>query len=642
MPKFLNLFFIIFLLVHFTRSAPSLASVIITETSHNQAINQNITHLVEFAESPPGFALEKEDLKDTDILNFKPFQKPFMNLTYSKKTRWVRFHFENQTNDEVIKDLVFNTPLNGSIYVIDDQARVLETMGSSIPNKSYFQKSNLPSYRLQLSPGENRVLYWAIRSRHNASGEIILSDAVHTLSHPQDLVILFYAGGILALLFFNLLTYIFTREEFYKYYLFYVSSFLFFVLCIKGKFDQWFYFPNFTVTHYLICFSSILAISSVTFTRNFLKFPFANSLHQYLHYGFLSFFGLLCILGLTPIYDYLNPLLGHGIDFGIIIACFYMIYMGVKTYKINKIFSTIYLLSWSFIFIGVFSWFGMKWGYIPGNMITQNILLIANLLEMTTLSLGISIRQLEWQKEKSLISQKAAEKEKFERLLKVLTHDLSNPLTLVLANTKRLMARDELTYQNQSLEKILLATENMKKVLTKVREEQLLNFSPESPGKVNILEALQYSMIFFEDQLQNKHIKIELNLNSDLTLNVDRTVLINNIFNNILSNAIKFSHQKGLIKISSFSTNHEIIVEFRDFGVGMSPELLNSFYDNSTIQSTLGTAEEAGSGFGLRLVQEYMRKFGGNVEISSKQIMQDQNDQGTTVRLIFPLDKKSL
>lgn len=642
MPKFLNLFFIIFLLVHFTRSASSLASVIITETSHNQPFNQNITHLVEFAESPPGFSLEKEDLNDTDILNFKPHQKSFMNLTYSKKTRWVRFRFQNQTNFEIQKDIVFNTPLNGSIYVVDDNAKILEKMGSSVPTKSYFQNSNLPSFRLNLKPGENKILYWAIRSRHNVSGEIILSDAAHTLSHPQDLVILFYTGGILALLFFNLLTYIFTRENFYKYYLFYVSSFLLFVLCIKGKLDQWFYLPDFAITHYLICFSSLLAINSVTFTRNFLNFNFAHALHRYLHYIFLSFFALLFILGLTPIYDYLNPLLGHGIDFGIMLACIYMIYMGVKTYAVNKIFSTIYLLSWSFIFIGVFSWFGMKWGFIPSNMITQNILLIANLLEMTTLSLGISIRQLEWQKERSLVSQKAAEKEKFERLLKVLTHDLSNPLTLILANTKRLIARDELTYQNQSLEKILLATENMKKVLTKVREEQLLNFSPETPGKVNILEALQYSMIFFEDQLQNKHIKLELNLNADLVLNVDRTILINNIFNNILSNAIKFSYQQGLIKISSFSTNQEIIVEFKDNGVGMSNDMLNNFYDNSNIQSTLGTSQEAGSGFGLRLIQEYMRKFGGNVEISSKQSMQDQNDQGTTVRLIFPLDKKSL
>ena len=642
MPKFLNLFFIIFLLVHFTRSAPSLASVIITETSHNQGINQNITHLVEFAESPPGFSLEKDDLRDIDILNFKPYQKSFMNLTYSKKTRWVRFHFINNSNFEISKDLVFNTPLNGSIYVIDENAKVLETMGSSVPLKSYFQNSNLPSYHLKLKARENKILYWAIRTRHNASGEIILSDAVHTLAHPQDLVILFYTGGILALLFFNLLTYIFTREAFYKYYLFYVSSFLFFVLCIKGKLDQWFYLPNFTITHYLICFSSVLAINSVTFTRNFLNYSFANSVHRYLHYGFLGFFALLFITGLTPVYDYLNPILGHAIDFGIIIACLYMIFMGIRTYQFNKIFSTIYLLSWSFIFIGVFSWFGMKWGYIPSNMITQNILLIANLLEMSTLSLGISIRQLEWQKEKSLISQKAAEKEKFERLLKVLTHDLSNPLTLVLANTKRLMARDELTYQNQSLDKILLATENMKKVLNKVREEQLLNLTPETPGRVNILEALQYSMIFFEDQLQNKHIKVELNLNSDLTLNVDRTVLINNIFNNILSNAIKFSHLQGLIKISSFSTNKEIIVEFKDYGVGMSPELLNNFYNDSAVVSTLGTSQEVGSGFGLRLIQEYMRKFGGNVEITSKQSMQDQNDQGTTVRLIFPLDKKSL
>lgn len=117
-------------------------------------------------------------------------------------------------------------------------------------------------------------------------------------------------------------------------------------------------------------------------------------------------------------------------------------------------------------------------------------------------------------------------------------------------------------------------------------------------------------MIFFEDQLQNKHIKLELNLNADLVLNVDRTILINNIFNNILSNAIIFLSTR-IDKNQLFFHYQEIIVEFKDNGVGMSNEMLNNFYDNSNIQSTLGTSQEAGSGFGASLnsrVHEKIRR----------------------------------
>lgn len=639
MPKIIRLaalILLVFLAPHFTRSGDSLASVNINESYFEFDFYQNITASVAMAESSEGLKVENQDLTDRDILSFTPIKKDQVSLPYSSNTRWFKFEFNNETNLPFKKFLLFDAPINGTIFVLNQEAQVVETLGSSIPGSAYTSRLNVPYVSIELKPLEKKTYYWAMRTRHNVSGEFALANNPHYITREQDFIIMFYTGGILALFFFNLLTYIFTREYFYKAYLIYVGTFLLFVLNIKGKLDQWFNIPYFTFAHYLICFSSILVISTLHFTHSFLSIKIKSKAHFLLYRCMILYFFLLALLGLTPLYDWLSPIPGYAIDFGIMLACFYMITMGILSLKENKIFSIIFLLSWSFVFMGVFSWFGMKWEFLPSNIITENILLIASLLEMSTLSLGISIRQLEWQKEKSLISQKASEKEKFERLLRVLTHDLANPLTLILANSKRLLVRDELTFQHPSIEKIYLGAENMKKVLTKVREEELLNITPNDNARSNIVEAINYSLIFFEEQLQKKHLSVELNLNKEIYLEIDRTVLINNIFNNIISNAIKFSHVGGKIRITALTTNKEIIVEFRDYGVGISKETLTSLEKSEDIQSTKGTFNEAGSGFGLRLIRDYMTKFGGTVEMISHRINQDQNDQGTTIRLIFP------
>lgn len=625
-----------FLMPHFTRSGDSLASVIINDSYFDFDFYQNITAQVSSAESSEGLKIEAQDLTDKDILDFRPITKDQVSLPYSSNTRWFKFEFHNVTDQPFRKFLLFDAPINGTIFILDQKAHVLETLGSSVASSNYTTRLNIPFSEIELKPFEKKTYYWAMRTRHNVSGEFALANNPHYVTREQDFIIMFYTGGILALFFFNLLTYIFTREYFYKAYLIYVGTFLLFVLNIKGKLDQWFHIPYFTFAHYLICFSSLLVVSTLYFTHSFLSIKIKSKSHFVLYRGMIAYFVLLGVLGLTPLYDWLSPLPGYAIDFGIMLACFYMITMGVVSLKVNKIFSIIFLLSWSFVFMGVFSWFGMKWEILPSNIITENILLIASLLEISTLSLGISIRQLEWQKEKSLVSQKASEKEKFERLLRVLTHDLANPLTLILANSKRLLVRDELTFQHPSIEKIYLGAENMKKVLTKVREEELLNIAPSDNARSNIVETINYSLIFFEEQLQKKHLSVELNLNKEIYLEIDRTILINNIFNNIISNAIKFSHVGGKIRITALTTNKEVIVEFRDFGVGISKEILASLENPEEIRSTKGTFNEPGSGFGLRLIRDYMAKFGGSVEMISHKINQDQNDQGTTVRLIFP------
>jgi CheY-like chemotaxis protein len=93
------------------------------------------------------------------------------------------------------------------------------------------------------------------------------------------------------------------------------------------------------------------------------------------------------------------------------------------------------------------------------------------------------------------------------------------------------------------------------------------------------------------------------------------TNLIMQVFNNILSNAIKFTSRGDKITISVKPAKSLRFLEFSisDTGEGIKEENLNKLFTVDTKYTTEGTAGEKGSGLGLSLVKEIIEKHGGNV-----------------------------
>ena len=95
--------------------------------------------------------------------------------------------------------------------------------------------------------------------------------------------------------------------------------------------------------------------------------------------------------------------------------------------------------------------------------------------------------------------------------------------------------------------------------------------------------------------------------------------MLNTIFRNLVSNAIKFSNQQGSINIISTFDDKFIEISVKDDGIGMSKETIESLFDNEKINSRIGTTNEQGSGLGLFLCKDFVEKHGGkNVSSISK------------------------
>lgn len=100
-------------------------------------------------------------------------------------------------------------------------------------------------------------------------------------------------------------------------------------------------------------------------------------------------------------------------------------------------------------------------------------------------------------------------------------------------------------------------------------------------------------------------------------------------FQNALSNAIKFSFVNGRIWVEYNEENGFGQIRIRDEGKGMRPEELENLANNQSF-TNLGTLEEGGTGFGMRLTQKLVDLLGGRITLESKE------NAGTSVTFYLP------
>jgi CheY-like chemotaxis protein len=139
------------------------------------------------------------------------------------------------------------------------------------------------------------------------------------------------------------------------------------------------------------------------------------------------------------------------------------------------------------------------------------------------------------------------------------------------------------------------------------------------PEKVEASEIISKSINALGGAAFQKDISISSNVQENLFLYIDKD-LIGQVFNNLISNAIKFTKAGGSITISSSPSQFTRFIEFsvKDTGVGIKPEDVKKLFGVDTKFTTEGTAGEKGTGLGLSLVKEIIERHGGNIHIESE------------------------
>ncbi|GAB4297405.1 MAG: hypothetical protein Kow0098_21540 [Ignavibacteriaceae bacterium] len=223
--------------------------------------------------------------------------------------------------------------------------------------------------------------------------------------------------------------------------------------------------------------------------------------------------------------------------------------------------------------------------------------------------------------------------------LNVLSHELRTPLNIILGYSS--IIKENLKDKISSEDKIYLdnlhsGSERLFKSITQMLEfaqieagTYTLNIEP-----VNLIPLLKNSISTMEKTAIEKQLDVRINF-PDENIFVDADLhCVENAVNNLLNNAVKFTH-KGFIEIeSSILKDRELaICKIRDSGIGISAEYLDHLFQPFSQEDLNIGRNFEGNGLGLALAKRYIEKLGGSLLVDSIKGV------GSTFTFTLPLSK---
>ncbi len=240
--------------------------------------------------------------------------------------------------------------------------------------------------------------------------------------------------------------------------------------------------------------------------------------------------------------------------------------------------------------------------------------------------------ELQHQKESLVIQNKRLDDaiDTKNKILSVIAHDLRNPLAALVGNITIL--NDET--DSKSTPKIRLIYQSAKTLQAQM--ENLLDWAKlqnqtlfYSPADTSVAALTKESLTILQDLLKKKNISTRISNHCQKTAYIDRR-MINSVFRNILTNAIKYSFEDGTIEITISESENFIEWSVQDHGVGMPQERTSKIFKKGFLKSTYGTNNEKGSGLGLKICQQFISVNNGEIAINSNE------GKGTTVTVKIP------
>ncbi|MFH1160983.1 MAG: HAMP domain-containing sensor histidine kinase [bacterium] len=156
------------------------------------------------------------------------------------------------------------------------------------------------------------------------------------------------------------------------------------------------------------------------------------------------------------------------------------------------------------------------------------------------------------------------------------------------------------------------------------------------PENMDLSVIATETMNLLRAQAHEKNIRLSTSIAMNTWAYADEN-MARTIFRNLVSNAIKFTHTGGEVRIGSECVAEEpipvVVVSVKDNGIGISGENLNKLFRMDEPVTTPGTAREKGTGLGLQLCKEFVEKNGGRIWAES------EPGKGSTFVFTLPVEQ---
>lgn len=221
-----------------------------------------------------------------------------------------------------------------------------------------------------------------------------------------------------------------------------------------------------------------------------------------------------------------------------------------------------------------------------------------------------------------------------DKFFSIISHDLRGAFNSILTGAKLLRRIDEL--EQGEIKQIGTEMDKLAKNQFQLLENLLEWAQLQSgsfrfqPSVRDLGKIIAQTIDLFSEQARLKNISLVVDIPEPITVYVD-VAMIETVFRNVVSNAIKFTNAGGTVSINARKSNQRARITVSDDGIGIPEVGLQQLFRIDSRFKKYGTAGEKGTGLGLILCQEFVEKNSGTIDVKSSE------GQGTDFIITLPV-----
>ena len=226
----------------------------------------------------------------------------------------------------------------------------------------------------------------------------------------------------------------------------------------------------------------------------------------------------------------------------------------------------------------------------------------------------------------SMLAEKNAKLEELnatkDKFFTILSHDLRNPLSGIrnlsqsLASNLSSLKKDDLGQMVNSLHHssnhVFEMTQNLLNWAQTQRKGQ-----PVNPGNLSLGELIERNLNLHKARAESKDIDLKMEDSNGHQVYADEQ-MVNTVLRNLISNAIKFTPRGGQVVVKTAANEKFMRIAVTDTGIGIAEEDTKKLFRIDQDVKTIGQSDEKGTGLGLIICREFIRKNNGDITVESQ------------------------
>ncbi|HAD46920.1 MAG TPA: hybrid sensor histidine kinase/response regulator [Alcanivorax sp.] len=562
------------------------------------------------------------------------------NLGFTADHCWFHLTVRNQDNAENEWRLVVNYALLGQLdtYVLTSDGERLAHFSAGM-DSAFNERASAeatPSFPLNLPPGEQRELYLKVVSPHSIQLplELMSNPAFQSATLAHTLVQGLFFGGMLVMILYNLSLFFSIREKAYLLYVCWSLAITLFMAVLHGYAQKYLWPGSALISQYILHYLlPLLVILPSLFTLHFLGLPERSPPLARLLRGLVGL-GVALLLA-APFVS--RELLIPVAVLAILAMDLSILLIGLLRTQAGDPDARVFTLAWLCFLVGAAAMSLNKYGIVPRNSFTENLLQVGVFLEVVLLSLALArrINRLKEAHALSVRDKAVAEMDAFKagarnqaksEFLATMSHEIRTPMNGIIGMTDLLRRTTLSGQQAQYVDTIYQSTQSLVTVIN-----DILDYSRIESGKleleyqeVDVEHLVDDCVRLFSLRASETRVPLYTFIDSRVPQRIHTDpIRVKQVLTNLLSNAYKFTDQGQVALHLSVRQPPDdqgqcvMMLEVVDTGIGLDEAQQQNLFQVFSQGARGSRHKSQGAGLGLTICKRLTELLGGEIGVSS-------------------------